>query len=363
MLVRRGHDGGEGVPPHLEGRAAGAAAGPDRRPRRRTGSSARPTSRPASSWDELPGDATSRRSPRPRPSGRRGTWCRPITSGCATSRSRRCWSTCSSGSTRRSRTPSRISRASSSSSSAALRLTVRPRLVSRARSIGHNGDSMDVESRDSVSLKPAELDELGQLVSGVGLPLHDEQLDRHVEQFPLVAVAADDGEIAGLPVRLARAHRRHARASCGASARCAGARQARPSLDGLVAELYRRAAISFPDEDVLVAGRIAHPAAYTLLGVLDDVCPARSTRPTARSGPGAGASPGASAATPATTTARFRLQRPRRARAGARRPRRSRPAARSSVELVGEVDPASGEAMIAYGWAMAEALADGLSSH
>jgi len=32
---------------------------------------------------------------------------------------------------------------------------------------------MDVESRDSVSLKPAELDELGQLVSGVGLPLHD----------------------------------------------------------------------------------------------------------------------------------------------------------------------------------------------
>ena len=34
---------------------------------------------------------------------------------------------------------------------------------------------------------------------------------------------------------------------------------------------------------------------------------ARSTRPTARSGPGAGGSPGASAATPATTTAAFRL--------------------------------------------------------
>ena len=38
-------------------------------------------------------------------------------------------------------------------------------------------------------------------------------------------------------------------------------------------ELYRRAAISFPDEDVLVAGRLAHPAAYTLFGLLDDVCP------------------------------------------------------------------------------------------
>ena len=32
------------------------------------------------------------------------------------------------------------------------------------------------------------------------------------------------------------------------------------------------------------------------------------------------------------------------------------------VELIGEVDPANGEAVIAYGWAMAEALADGLSS-
>ena len=40
-----------------------------------------------------------------------------------------------------------------------------------------------------------------------------------------------------------------------------------------MAELYRRAAISFPDEDVLVAGRIAHPAAYALFSVLDDVCP------------------------------------------------------------------------------------------
>ena len=119
---------------------------------------------------------------------------------------------------------------------------------------------MDVESRDSVSLKPAELDELGQLASGVGLPLQDEQLDRHVEQFPLVAIAADRGELYGFLF---------------GSLECIGgtpcilwglgvirrSRQARPSLDGLVAELYRRAAISFPDEDVLVAGRVAHPAA------------------------------------------------------------------------------------------------------
>jgi hypothetical protein len=32
------------------------------------------------------------------------------------------------------------------------------------------------------------------------------------------------------------------------------------------------------------------------------------------------------------------------------------------TELIGTVDPARGEAVIAYGWAMAEALADGLST-
>ena len=33
-----------------------------------------------------------------------------------------------------------------------------------------------------------------------------------------------------------------------------------------------------------------------------------------------------------------------------------------AAELIGEVDPARGEAVIAYGWAMAEALADGLAT-
>src|SRR5215211_5719599 len=131
---------------------------------------------------------------------------------------------------------------------------------------------MDVESRDSVSLKPAELDELGQLVSGLGLLLHDEQLDVHVEQFPLVAVVEAEGEIQGF---LFGSLERIGGTPCilwGLGGVRRG-KTARTTLDALVAELYRRAAISFPDEDVLVAGRVAHPAAYTLFGVLDDVCP------------------------------------------------------------------------------------------
>src|SRR4029079_18681974 len=119
---------------------------------------------------------------------------------------------------------------------------------------------MDVESRDSVSLKPAELDELGQLVSGMCLALEDEQLDAHVEQFPLVAVVEIEGEIQGF---LFGSLERIGGTPCilwglGGIRRGQNARARR---DRLVAELYRRAAISFPDEDVLVAGRVAHPAA------------------------------------------------------------------------------------------------------
>ena len=221
---------------------------------------------------------------------------------------------------------------------------------------------MDVESRDSVSLKPAELDELGQLVSGVGLPLQDEQLDGHVEQFPLVAIAAIDGRAPGVPVRVAGAHRRHAVHPVGPRRACRGAATPGPALDGLVAELYRRAAISFPDEDVLVAGRIAHPAAYTLFARARRRLPRPEVHAQRR---GAGLGP--------TARPPLRLRRPlRRPRVPARAPTArpswcSTPAAvkaggKVAAELVGEVDPANGEAMIAYGWAMAEALADGLAT-
>ena len=45
-------------------------------------------------WDEYQTRTTPRSPPRPR-RGRRGTSCPPTTSGCATSRWPRCWSTCS----------------------------------------------------------------------------------------------------------------------------------------------------------------------------------------------------------------------------------------------------------------------------
>src|SRR5690348_3100755 len=138
---------------------------------------------------------------------------------------------------------------------------------------------MQVESRDSVSLKPAELDELGQLLSSVGICLGDSELDSQVEQFPLVVQVTVDGERQGF---LFGSLERVGGTPCilwGLGAVRRG-RNANAAIKGLVGELYRRAAISFPDEDVLVAGRIAHPAAYGLLGSLSDVVPRPDYSPT-----------------------------------------------------------------------------------
>src|ERR1700750_1210743 len=120
---------------------------------------------------------------------------------------------------------------------------------------------MQVDSRDSISLKPAELDEFGLLLQSSGLPLKDEQLDHQVEQFPLVVLVTVDGDlqsfmfgslerIGGTPSILG-----------GLGAGPEGKNEA-AALKLMTGELARRAAISFPDEDVLVATRLAHPAAY-----------------------------------------------------------------------------------------------------
>jgi hypothetical protein len=219
---------------------------------------------------------------------------------------------------------------------------------------------MDVESRDSVSLKPAELDELGQLVAAMGLALEDEQLDNHVEQFPLVALVEVEGDIHGF---LFGSLERIGGTPCilwGLGAVRKG-RNARPTLDGLVAELYRRAAISFPDEDVLVAGRVAHPGAYSLFSALDDVCPRPKYSPNGEErawGRRLARRFGGDARYDDRT---FRLS-PHGSPELVVHAAAVKVGGKVVVELVGEVDPANGEALITYGWAMAEALADGLAT-
>jgi hypothetical protein len=216
---------------------------------------------------------------------------------------------------------------------------------------------MAVESRDSASLKPAELDELGQLLHAVGLPLTDEHLDQHIEHFPLVVLTGHDEGLAGF---LFGSLERIGGTPCilwGLGALRRG-KTARTALEELVGELYRRAAISFPDEDVLVAGRMAQTATYAMLGGLSDVCPRPRYNPN-----GEERAWGRRLARRFGCDARYDDRTFRVGASGQPEPvfdtRAVKMGGKAASEIIGTVDPGSGEAVIAYGWVMAEVLADG----
>jgi hypothetical protein len=218
---------------------------------------------------------------------------------------------------------------------------------------------MRVESRDSLSLKPAELDEFGQLLALVDLPLKDDQLDQHVEQFPLVTRSTADDELHGF---LFGSLERIGGTPCilwGLGAIRRG-REARPTLDQLVGELYRRAAISFPDEDVLVAGRFAHPSAYALLNALADVCPRPKYSPTGEERAWGRRLARRFGCDGRYDDRKFRLK-ANGASEAVLHTSTVKAGGKAAADLVGTVRPHKGEAVIAFGWATAEALVDGLS--
>ena len=221
---------------------------------------------------------------------------------------------------------------------------------------------MQIELRDSASLKPTELDEFSQLLHTVGRRIADEQLDEQVDQFALAVVARhDDGPLRGLML--------------GSLERVGGtptilwglgaARRGRDSggcLRAMTAELSRRAAISFPDEDVLVGALISQPSAYVLLQRFANPVPRPEHTPN-----------GEDRAWARRLAKRFGVEtnvddRTFRVTACGRRPRTmpvldatgARASGGSKVgNLVGDLDASQGRAMIAFGWAMAESLAAG----
>jgi hypothetical protein len=220
---------------------------------------------------------------------------------------------------------------------------------------------MKVESRDSVSLKPAELDEFAQLLQSVGLAVRDDVLDHHMEQFPLVVLANDEAGMAGFmfgsleriggtPAILwgLGATRRH--------------KIAASVLQCMTGELARRAAISFPDEDVLVAVRFAQPSIYSMLNSYSSVVPRPGYSPN-----------GEERAWGRRLAKRFGCEqhyddRAFTVRVSGRKipvlPVLDASAVKATggakvVSLVGQHDAAKGQAMIAFAWAVAEALESG----
>lgn len=213
---------------------------------------------------------------------------------------------------------------------------------------------MDVDIRDSASLKPAELDELSQVLRKAGSPLPDSTIDDQVERFSRVTLVMDDEDISGF---LFGSLERIGGTPCvlwglGTTT----VLEPRPVLEAMTTELYRRAAISFPDEDVLVAGRIAHPALYTLFDRLQEPCP----RPGYKAS-GEDRAWGRRLAKRFGCDARYDDRAFRSAGTGTPEPKLDVVLAdepEPEVQaLLAPIEPDKGDTLIAFGWAPAESLA------
>jgi hypothetical protein len=220
---------------------------------------------------------------------------------------------------------------------------------------------MNVESRDSVSLKPAELDEFGLLLAGAGLAITDAELDAQVESFPLAVVATLDGEAHGMMLGSLERIGGTPSILWGLGAVRKG-KTAVTALKSMTGELSRRAAISFPDEDVLVATRLAQPSCYVLLQTYADVVPRPGYTPNGEDRAWGRRLAKRFGVDPHFDDRAFKVAvkgrkppcvpvldaSPVKATGGAK-----------ITSLIGELDARRGQAMIAFGWAVAEELAAG----
>jgi hypothetical protein len=210
---------------------------------------------------------------------------------------------------------------------------------------------MEVDVRDSASLKSPELDTLSQVLRDSASGLDDAVLDDQLERFSRISVVTVDDEVQGF---LFGSLERIGGTPCvlWGLGTTRGDGTAGEVLRAMTTELYRRAANSFPDEDVLVAGRFARPGVYQLFGGLQDPVPR----------PGHKAS-GEDRAWGRRLAKRFGCEHhydDRTFRASGT----GEPEALLDVdlgepelavaELLAPVDPARGDSLIAFGWVAAE---------
>ncbi len=129
-----------------------------------------------------------------------------------------------------------------------------------------------VDTKDCTALSDSEVSEMADLCARVGVDWDVGLLSKQCEEWVLVTQASEGGRlvgfsfctlerIGGTPSVLVGV------ASVQRGPRCAA------TLKALMGDQLRRAVLAFPDEDVLVGTRFSDPAAFAAFAGLDDIVP------------------------------------------------------------------------------------------
>jgi hypothetical protein len=208
--------------------------------------------------------------------------------------------------------------------------------------------AIEVTTKDCTQLSDAELAEMADICAEGPSRFEAGLLSKQAEAWVLVSLARESGlkgfsfctleRIGGTPsvlIGLASVKRTSKRTSV---------------LRALILDQFRRAVLAFPDEDVLVGTRFAGPSGYEAFKSLDDIVPRPEHRVT-----------GEERAWGRRLAKRFGID----ASTGdgtfplaldheSLEPEKFDPAV---VEFFASIDPARGDSLVAFGWAMAEDLA------
>lgn len=132
---------------------------------------------------------------------------------------------------------------------------------------------IEVSTKDCTALTDAELAEMADLSAGsraaswgIGF------LSKQREEWVLVTHAREEGKLRGYAFSTLERIGGTPSLLVGLAA-FSRTRVSSHALDAVMHDLYRRAALAFPDEDVLVGTRFAHPSAYRSFVGLEEVIP------------------------------------------------------------------------------------------
>lgn len=134
--------------------------------------------------------------------------------------------------------------------------------------------SIEVETKDCTQLSDSELAELADLCAESPFPHEIGALTKEAESWVLVTQAREDGKLKGFTFSTLE---RIGGTPCVLIGIGSIKRTAKRDtvLRAIMQEELRRAVLAFPDEDVLVAARMTEPSGYQAFSALSELIPRR----------------------------------------------------------------------------------------
>jgi hypothetical protein len=133
-------------------------------------------------------------------------------------------------------------------------------------------NALEVVTKDCTALTDSELAEMADLSAGSQAPWEVGFLSKQREDWVLVTEVREEGKLRGFALSTLERIGGTPSLLIG----LAGFTHSRGSnlaLEALMHDLYRRAVLAFPDEDVLVGTRFARSAGYASFAGLEDIVP------------------------------------------------------------------------------------------